>query len=248
MRDEGRGPVKAPPRLAEGDDLRARLLRSAREDAPTARSRKRATAAVALAVGALATRSTAALAAGTVARSLLLKVLLGAGVATVVATASLDSPRTAQAPADPTTIVRPAQRGGPKASATLPRAIPPPSSAESPVTPPAVVAAPTAAAAGSTRAKTMPARRASNSLADEVAVLAEAKRAIEAGQTAAAFRAIAEHDRRFPGGVLSEEAAALRVEAAARSGDKAGAASLSRAFEAAYPESPLRDQVRALRE
>ena len=69
-------------------------------------------------------------------------------------------------------------------------------------------------------------------------MLGDAKRALEAGQTAAAFAALAAHDRRFPHGMLAQEAAALRVEATARSGDRATAAALSRAFEATYPGQP----------
>jgi outer membrane protein assembly factor BamD (BamD/ComL family) len=80
-----------------------------------------------------------------------------------------------------------------------------------------------------------------------VALLGEAQRALEAGQTAAAFAAIAAHDRRFPRAMLGQEAAVIRIEATARSGDRARAQSLSRAFEATYPSSPFRDRLRAIR-
>ena len=60
--------MKPPPRLVDGADVRAQLLRAARHDAPGGRSRQRTTAAIALAVGSLTSRSTAALAAATVAR------------------------------------------------------------------------------------------------------------------------------------------------------------------------------------
>jgi hypothetical protein len=221
--------VKGPPRLVDGDDLRARLLRSARHDAPTGRTGRRVTAAIALAVGTLASRSTAALAAATVTRSVLFKVLLGAGVVTLVATAPdppLSVPPAAVAVASPAPPPRVQSRVAPRATAAVP------------------LAEPAASASTPSRAAVPP--RAPDTLAAEVALLGDAKRALESGQTAAAFAAIAEHDRRFPHGSLGQEAAALRIEATARGGDRTAAASLARAFEVAYPGSPLRGRVRAL--
>jgi hypothetical protein len=221
--------VKGPPRLVDGDDLRARLLRSARHDAPSGRTGRRVTAAIALAVGTLASRSTAALAAATVTRSVLFKVLLGAGVVTLVATGAPDAPFSV-----------------PPAAVVV--ASPAPPRVQSPMAPRAVAAVPLPepAASASTPSRAAVPPRAPDTLAAEVALLGDAKRALESGQTTAAFAALAEHDRRFPHGSLGQEAAALRIEATARGGDRAAAASLARAFEAAYPGSPLRGRVRAL--
>jgi hypothetical protein len=231
--------MKPPPRLIDGGDVRARLLRSARADGPSGRSRQRATAAIALAAGALTTRSTAALAAATVARSALLKVLLGAGMVTLVTAGALDAPVTTAVPAERAVAIRPPPRAAPVAPSATARVA---AMADPSPAPPVSVAVPSPPPA----VKTSATPHATDTLSAEVALLGEAKRALGAGQTAAAFTAIATYDRRFPGGALAQEAAALRIEASARSGDHAMAASLFRSFEARYPASPLRDRLRAL--
>ena len=114
--------------------------------------------------------------------------------------------------------------------------------APAPAPPPAATPIPSSTSGPS---PTLAPARAAGSLADEVALLGEAKRALEAGRTTAALAAITTHERRFPRGVLAQEAAALRIEATARSGDVERAVSLSRVFEAHYPESPLRETVRS---
>jgi hypothetical protein len=229
--------VKPPPRLIDGDDLRAHLLRSARADVPSGRSRRRATAAIAVALGALASRSAAALAAATVTRSALVKALLGVGAVTLVAAGARDAPTTTDARVDAPVVVR---------SQVTPPPVPWP--APTPVAAsalsPAPAPAPAPAALAPASASTAPSRPLG--LADEVALLARAQRALEAGETASAFAALSAHDRLFPRGTLGQEAAVLRIEATARSGNRATARSLARSFEATYPGSPFRDRLRAL--
>jgi hypothetical protein len=228
--------VKPPPRLIEGDDLRAHLLRAARADVPSGRSRRRATAAVAVAVGALASRSTAALAAATLTRSALVKALLGAGAVTLVAAGARDAPTTTGARVDAPLVVRSHVSPPPApwpTSAPMPALGPVPTPAPAPTPTPAPAPAPTPASRPPT-------------LADEVALLAKAQRALEAGQTGPAFAALSAYDRLFPRGTLGQEAAVLRIEATARSGDRATARSLARSFEATYPGSPFRDRLHAL--
>jgi hypothetical protein len=220
--------VKPPPRLIDGDDLRAHLLRSARADVSSERSRRRATAAIAVALGALASRSAAALAAATVTRSALVKALLGVGAVTLVAAGARDAPTTTDARVDAPVVVR---------SHVTPPPVPWP--APTPVAASALSPAPAPASASTAPSRPL-------GLADEVALLARAQRALEAGETASAFAALSAHDRLFPRGTLGQEAAVLRIEATARSGNRATARSLARSFEATYPGSPFRDRLRAL--
>ena len=58
--------------------------------------------------------------------------------------------------------------------------------------------------------------------------------------------ALSEYQRRFPGGVLAQEAMLLRIEALVAQGDQASAARLGRQFLARYPRSQLAARVKTL--
>ena len=85
----------------------------------------------------------------------------------------------------------------------------------------------------------------SDSLAQEVAILSRAGAELHAGRPAAALAALAEHQRKFPRGVLTQERTAARVRALCALGRtkeaKAEAARLARVS----PNSPL--EARALK-
>ncbi|WP_437278619.1 sigma factor [Sorangium sp. So ce375] len=79
-------------------------------------------------------------------------------------------------------------------------------------------------------------------LASELALLDTARRALRRGE-AAALALLARHAREFPSAQLSDEAAAIRVEALASMGDRAGAHAAARRFLEAHPGSPHADRV-----
>lgn len=76
------------------------------------------------------------------------------------------------------------------------------------------------------------------SLAEEVALLDGARRALMRGDAEGALRILEQHTRVFSAGALIADAAVLRIEALAARGDKAGAISNARAFLAAFPRDP----------
>lgn len=85
-----------------------------------------------------------------------------------------------------------------------------------------------------------------DTLAEEVASLAEARRALAEGKGRAALAALAAHQTKFPKGRLGVEAEVLRIEALAASGDKRAAAEAAERFEALHPKSPYAARVRAV--
>jgi hypothetical protein len=99
--------------------------------------------------------------------------------------------------------------------------------------------APVATAVNSPRAR----ERNAPTLAAELALLDTARRALRRGDPAAALALLARHAREFPSAQLSDEAAAIRVEALARKGDRAGAHAAARRFLEAHPGSPHADRV-----
>jgi hypothetical protein len=251
--------MNEPRRLLEeeGSELERALLRSAFDDAPSPDGRRRTLVALGLA-GGIGTAVTTTATTG--AASTLLKTgaavvmikwigvgMLG-GLVTVGALAAVDA---ARAPSDAPAMVASKghaplaeQRAGAVASAArgddAPAVAPPAPipSGEARVEP--VRAAPRASASAA------PDRTARGALSDEVASLDAAHRALDAGDTAGALRAIDAYDRRFPGGALATESMVLRIEVLARSGDRASAARLGEAYLAAHPRSPYAARIRSL--
>lgn len=86
------------------------------------------------------------------------------------------------------------------------------------------------------------------SIADEVALLDDARAAIGRGDVAGARAALTEHARRFPRGSLHPEAAVLRIEVALNAGSRAEAAALARDFLRTHEGSPHASKVRTLLE
>jgi hypothetical protein len=101
--------------------------------------------------------------------------------------------------------------------------------------------APKGVASTSTSAKARP-----PSLAEEVSVIDEARGALAARDPGAALRALDEHDRRFPRGVLVPEARVLRVEALVLRGDRAAATKLAQPILAHDPKGQYAERLRSL--
>lgn len=81
-------------------------------------------------------------------------------------------------------------------------------------------------------------------LAEEVALLDAARKALSAGNASGALDALQGHEQRFSSGALTAEAAVLKIEALAARGDHAGAAAQARAFLSAHPNTPHAAHVR----
>lgn len=86
------------------------------------------------------------------------------------------------------------------------------------------------------------------SLAEEVALLDGARRALMGGDTEGALRALEKHARDFSDGALTADAAVIRIEALAARGDASGAISNARAFLSAFPGDPHVTHVQNLLE
>jgi hypothetical protein len=85
-------------------------------------------------------------------------------------------------------------------------------------------------------------------LTRELSILDHARAALAAKAPLEASRALDAYESEFPAGTMRVEAAALRVEALARSGLVADARRRADAFLQAYPASPLAVRVRSLRD
>ena len=236
-----------PKRLTEGsgDRLGASALRAARRDGPSAGSKQRAIAALGLAaattVAGAASNAAVPFALGRWALSLLGVSAIGAGViAGGVALTSRDhEAEVARAPAP---------RASPSSAPVLAPVVAPPERPSSePVassvlpleTPSSVPARPARAAAIGVD----PPRPA---LADEVAALDLARRAVAAHDAASALGALDRYALDFPRGFLGQEATVLRIEALVQRGERVAAAELARRFVIAHPTSPMADRARSL--
>lgn len=138
----------------------------------------------------------------------------------------------------PTTAPEVAAPGEP---APVDHALPP---ALEPAAPEAVEATP------ATRVRHVPATRreiavADSTLSEELVLMREAQRALQAGRATEALGYLGEHVRRFPSGVLEEEREAQRVVALCRADRAAEARALASRFLHERPTSPLRERVRA---
>ncbi|HEV8244797.1 MAG TPA: hypothetical protein VGP93_03480 [Polyangiaceae bacterium] len=112
-------------------------------------------------------------------------------------------PGASAAPAAPTALTAPSAANGPSSRAPTP--------APSSLVAPAPVATPSVAAASDAPASPSP--REPDRLAQEVTLLSRATSALRAGRAAEALKALDEHQRRFPGGALSEERHAAKAQA-----------------------------------
>lgn len=119
--------------------------------------------------------------------------------------------------------------------ASEPSTSPPPSSPTLPSPPPMPAASPT----GSLTAKP------SGGLADELALLDRAQRALASGDAAGALAAIETHRQRHPAGQLAEEREGAGVLALCAAGARQPAIEAARRFSARWPSSPLGPRIRA---
>jgi len=134
-------------------------------------------------------------------------------------------------------------RGSGSAQSLVPRAAEvsePRLEATQPVVPPRATASlsvePKAGLEASTASE--PVRRPSDRLAQEVAILSRATSELHAGRAASALRAIDEHQRKFPSGLLADERPAARVQALCALGRRAEPAPELERLTRRAPQSP----------
>lgn len=130
----------------------------------------------------------------------------------------------------------------------VPVPVEPPHSAEP--EPIVVVEAPRPIDAGAPEAQPQPAPAEEEddelaALRAERALVEAARSALARGDDTAALMFVDRHARRFARGTMSEERDAIRVQALARSGDRAAAQVRRAAFERAYPQSLFLPTIRA---
>ncbi len=78
---------------------------------------------------------------------------------------------------------------------------------------------------------------------DELALVAKMQAALRVGDSAAALLLAAEHEQRFPRGLLVEEREGARVLARCVDGERSANAAGGRAFLQDHPRSPLRARI-----
>jgi hypothetical protein len=86
--------------------------------------------------------------------------------------------------------------------------------------------------------------RSADSLAEEVAILSRASSELRAGRPAAALKALDEHQRSFPSGVLSQERTAARIQALCALGRTKEARSALERLARTAPNSPHEARAR----
>jgi hypothetical protein len=86
--------------------------------------------------------------------------------------------------------------------------------------------------------------RAADGLAEEVAILSRASSELRAGRPAAALKALDEHQRSFPGGVLAQERTAARIQALCALGRTKEARSALERLARTAPGSPHEARAR----
>jgi hypothetical protein len=112
---------------------------------------------------------------------------------------------------------------------------------------PGVAASGAAAASEPGPARPEPAREPASSLAAEVAALDAARGDLARGAPGEARSKIERYFHDFPRGVLSQEAAAVRIEALAAQGERSGVVAEADRFLRSYPAAPQAPRIRQLR-
>jgi hypothetical protein len=145
------------------------------------------------------------------------------------------APAPSSAPGAQPALTGPGVTSGSAPAAARSRGVP----AMSALPPVAAPPAGTATVAGAPSVTGLPSAVTSSGLSEEAALLQRAERALAANEPGAALSALAEHERRFPAGVLREERQAAKVLALCELGRVAEARSLARVFLSAAPGSVL---------
>jgi hypothetical protein len=228
--------VNDPRRLLDegANGFEARLLRSGRNDAPSAHSRRRIAAA--LGIGGVFGASTIATGASANAPGwFTLNTAAIAKVAGGVVAGALAVYGGAQvlAPAKPAPVI----------AVQAPRPLPAKNAPETIVLPAPAEPAP---AEPKTATPVEPQERPADTLPLELAALDKARRALASGDAALALARLDEYNKTFPKPRLKAEATVLRIEALAKSGSMPAATRLGREFLKRNPNGPYARRVTSL--
>jgi TolA-binding protein len=225
-------------------ELELRLLQAGDADRPSAKARQAALAALGLSGAVLSASSSAAATAGSTALSSGARVLAAkwwaVGALVTAGGVSVGYATLTSSPA------------GTPSAVVVPRLSPPPMVATAaPLPEPEVSASASPALTTSRERPTSSPPRSSSSagslgIQEQIVLVDRARAAVAAQQPATALAALDEYQRRFPGGVLAQEATLLRIDALLARGDKASAARLGRQFLQRYPRSPMAARVKTL--
>lgn len=223
-------------------ELRARLLASGRSEKPSDKLMRRTMAAIgAGAAAGLGTAGSAGATTSLLARAFFWK-WMGLGVIGGALTigawrVATPAPHTPTAALSAPSQITSARQADPSPSAAVASAPVPSSSA-------AARAAATSAPVQTPSAPASAPR--SPGLVDEIAQLDEARRAMAAGDSSAALRALDRHAREFPASQLDHEAAVLRVESMMAAGQCDAARAQAGSFLRANPRSPVAPRMTTL--
>jgi hypothetical protein len=228
------------------DDFELRILSAGRHDRPTAASRRRILTGLGVggALGAtlLASTMNAGGWFGNLSRALLLRSAMAAtvGAAAVIGYVQI-TPSTPAPQQPPAVAAAPRAQVAPKA----PVAAPP---VEVPEQPAPEVASPAPAPASNNVQRSSRSVEAAHKpgLSDELGSLDRARQALVAGDAGRSLRLLDDYHRRFPKPKLGTEAAVLRIEALAASGQRARASELGAKFLTRHGKGPYGARVRSL--
>ncbi len=230
LRDEARRLERGP---ALGRDARARVLAAGLAALVLARTTP---------AGATPAVATAGIGLG--AKGALLVVTVGL-TAALVWSASRPAPPPVASPAASSFAASEA-RAEPSAVATPVASL----SALAPIAVSSLVDAPPVPTASAARApvvgaSAVGASRTADTLADELAIVDEARQALRERRIDDATRSLSRYAARFPAGALADEARVLAIDVARARGDADGAATLARAFLRERPKSPQAARVKS---
>jgi hypothetical protein len=232
--------MKEPTRLIDEDPGIARLAAALKGDGPSSEQLDKALAVATKAAAADGPPGGSSRWLGSSAGTIALAVIGVVALLGVVVAVSSKPPNEGTASSQ--------ERMAPLVTATLAPVPAMPTSPEAPVVsmrvddlPPAPMIAPPAS-----RARETPAAK--PTFAEELALAAKARSALESGDIASCLRAVDEYDVRFRTGTFAQEIDVIRIEALAKSGQSARAFALAERFLAANPRSPYADRVRSVLE
>jgi hypothetical protein len=256
-----------PKRLAEGGDLGASLLASARDDAPSGRARIRAAAALGLAAGAAVMTTSTVGAAGTAgagasagagagavgakaaAGGLWVKLVAAGVVASAVTGGAVVATRhnpTSSMPPAPVVTTQATSTATAAPTPKVTKAATPAPTAEDDSPTPAETVAPAPIVPPRPAHASTPTPSAESPLARELDALDRARSALNQGDPNAALVALDKYDRTFPKGSLRMSAQVLRAEALLARGDKAAAQTLAKQLLARDPAGPEAKRLRTI--
>ena len=229
--------MKDPTPLAADDPGFARLMRALHTEEPPPDALERALAVVDRApLLPSPTSAPRGVMASKVVGTLVAGGLVVAAVATFWPAPTAPAPRPAPAPSAVSVVV-------PVVSAELPaipvEALPSSIETRAPVaSPPArtITPSPSAEVAAERRP----------TFAEELALVVEARAALARSDTTQCLTAVDRYTHDYPSGAFAPEIDVLRIEAVARSGDRARARILADRFSSANPSSPYADRVRSV--